>query len=422
MPAKRARTNTRAAASSSTSRSFDRSRFLSAIKEEFYRSHLAHKECVKEWGVLYREGRRDLLGLQEAMEIRRWKNWVNPIQFACEVMVREFYANTYCDNQEDRSRPPVNSSWFRGDVIDYNPVVIRRHLGLLTEDQEKEFFPEKATYHELLKEKSPEILEDMKAVIVRPGRDWEAVDDEIIFVRRKDMTPQARVWAEFLQDSLIPSSNKSEVREVTMVVIYCIVRGHPMDVATIISGQIYSLYNGSKEKHRPIFPHLICSLILAVRDKARRPVHVIEKRLPVAPILSKDRITQLYQEWTARMPQEEEEEEDPEEPAEEEDEEEEEEEEEEENVEVVNEVVTPPRADPSPAWMEAAFGRMFLRQDRLHRDLDLHWRGGSTSDPRSNGPMDFNTLEQGMIGLSLMHDAGVHPDYGDGRGEHDPMV
>ncbi|XP_057414917.1 uncharacterized protein LOC130709549 [Lotus japonicus] len=219
------------------------------------------------------------------------------------------------------------------------------------------------------------------------------------------MAPLARVWAEFLQDSLFPSSHKYEVIAVVLIAIYCIIRGHPIDVARIISYRIYSHYNVGKDMTRPIFPHLIFSMIHEVRDKARRPIFIVQKRLTVAPILSKDRVNHLHKKWMSRMPQEEEEEEDPEEPAEKEE----------------NEVVTPPRANPLPDWMKVAFGRMLLRQDRLHRDLDLFWRGESTSHHRYNGPLDLNTLEQGMIDLSIMHDAGVHPEYDDGRGDHGPM-
>ncbi|XP_057428471.1 uncharacterized protein LOC130721895 [Lotus japonicus] len=282
---------------------------------------------------------------------------------------------------------------------------------------ENTIFPWKSrsTFHYLLSDRSSEFLRDLKVVVVRPGQHWEKDDRGYpTYLLRQNMTPLARVWAEFLQDSLFPSSHKSEVRAMVLIAIYCIIRGHPMDVAMIISEKIYSHYNVGKEKPRPIFPHLITALIHDVREKARRPAFPVQQRLLVSPMLSKGRVNQLFQDWMSRMPQEEEEEEDPTEPAEEE-------EEEEEINEVVNEVVTPPHADPSPAWMEAAFGRMFLRQDRLHRDLDLHWRGGSTSDPGYQGPMDFNTLEHGMIDLSFMHDAGVHPDHGDGRGDHGPM-
>lgn len=68
-------------------------------------------------GVFYREGRRDAHGIQEAMETRKLEDWVNPIHEACEVMVREFYANTRCDDKENKPNPPTYTSWFGGNEI-----------------------------------------------------------------------------------------------------------------------------------------------------------------------------------------------------------------------------------------------------------------------------------------------------------------
>lgn len=61
----------------------------------------------------------------------------------------------------------------------------------------------------------------MKSMLVRPGRNWELGENgEINYLLRKDMTLVARVWAMFIQDSLIPSSHKSKVREMALVTIF----------------------------------------------------------------------------------------------------------------------------------------------------------------------------------------------------------
>lgn len=77
------------------------------------------------------------------------------------------------------------------------------YLGLLTEDEEKALFLKKVTYHDLIDDQSPEFLEDMKHVLVRPRGNWELDEDvEVKFLLRKDMTPLDRVWAQFVQDLL----------------------------------------------------------------------------------------------------------------------------------------------------------------------------------------------------------------------------
>lgn len=100
----------------------------------------------------------------------------------------------------------------------------------------------------------------MKQVFVMSGHIWELdAKKEVMFLLRSSMTPLARVRAQFVQDSLIPSSHKSEVRWDTLVAIYFIIRGHPIDVARIIFFRIYMHYNMGGDKLRPIYPHLITS-------------------------------------------------------------------------------------------------------------------------------------------------------------------
>lgn len=76
-----------------------------------------------------------------------------------------------------------------------------------------------------------------------------------------------------------------------------------MDLARIIAFRIYSHYNMGGDTPRLIYPHLITSLINVTREAARKPIYVIEKRLTIAPQLSKPEETRLYNSWMARMPQ-----------------------------------------------------------------------------------------------------------------------
>lgn len=144
----------------------------------------------------------------------------------------------------------------------------------------------------MIDDQSPEFLEDMKQVLVRSGRNWEVDENgDIKFLLRKNMTLLARIWADFVLDTVFPSSHKYEVRWTTLVAIYCIIREHPMDVARIIAFKIYKHENMGGNKPRPIYPHLITSMVNQTWETSRRPLFVIEKRLTIAPQLSEPRVT-----------------------------------------------------------------------------------------------------------------------------------
>ena len=70
----------------------------------------------------------------------------------------------------------------------------------------------------------------------------------------------ARGWLEFIQRSIIPTSNRSEVTVDRAIMIHSIMIGEEVEVHEVISHEFYKIANKSSTLARLAFPHLICHL------------------------------------------------------------------------------------------------------------------------------------------------------------------
>ncbi|MED6224623.1 hypothetical protein PIB30_085888 [Stylosanthes scabra] len=59
-----------------------------------------------------------------------------------------------------------------------------------------------------------------------------------IQLRRQDLTPVARGWAEFIIHSMIPIGNKSKIIVARAVLIHSIIKGHDVRVEELIADNI----------------------------------------------------------------------------------------------------------------------------------------------------------------------------------------
>src|ERR1044072_1253118 len=88
--------------------SFDRRRFQSLDKEEFFNDMLQPLEFVRERRIVYQEGDYDEFRIQKALEFRNWSNLCQPSHEAFVVAVKDFYANSRWD---DVRHPPLDLSY-----------------------------------------------------------------------------------------------------------------------------------------------------------------------------------------------------------------------------------------------------------------------------------------------------------------------
>ncbi|MED6189851.1 hypothetical protein PIB30_100078, partial [Stylosanthes scabra] len=81
-----------------------------------------------------------------------------------------------------------------------------------------------------------------------------------IQLRRQDLTPVARGWAEFIIHSMIPTGNKSVITVARVVLIHSIIKGHDVRVEELIADNIAVLAEGVQGRSKLCFPNTIYRL------------------------------------------------------------------------------------------------------------------------------------------------------------------
>ena len=101
------------------------------------------------------------------------------------------------------------------------------------------------------------------------GASW--VNEEGHVVNRIDLTPIAKVWVKFLKSRLMPTTHTTTVSQDRLVLLYVIVRGHPIDVSSIIAQEIRDCAFKTHRIAALLFPSLVISIyvVSGVRLDAR---------------------------------------------------------------------------------------------------------------------------------------------------------
>ncbi|MED6224788.1 hypothetical protein PIB30_087517 [Stylosanthes scabra] len=106
-------------------------------------------------------------------------------------------------------------------------------------------------------------LEEVIRDICMLGARWKMSSSQPphpIQLRRQDITPVARGWAEFIIHSMIPTGNKSEITVARVVLIYSIIKGHDVRVEELIADNIAVLAEGVYGRSKLCFPSTIYRL------------------------------------------------------------------------------------------------------------------------------------------------------------------
>ena len=236
---------------------FDINRFLDEDKARYYERELCNRGLVRERGFAFTEAESEpaVQRFKEVIFRRQWERYVRTRRAALKELVREFYANTLAGNPKPAE--PSFTSYYRGCVIQYSATRIREHLGLLPVEVERTRLNSTSpTLHDLL---NAYLAADVAATICQPGKTWATPTK----IEKADLSQEAAVWAHFALDSLVPVSNKSDIRNVPALVLYCLVRDIPMDLAEFISYQIYATLNVEKAGRHLPFPGLVTELVKA---------------------------------------------------------------------------------------------------------------------------------------------------------------
>ncbi|MED6190140.1 hypothetical protein PIB30_102817, partial [Stylosanthes scabra] len=81
-----------------------------------------------------------------------------------------------------------------------------------------------------------------------------------IQLRRQDLTPVARGWAQFIIHSMILTGNKLEITVARAVLIHSIIKGHDVRVEELIADNISVLAEGVQGRSKLCFPSTIYRL------------------------------------------------------------------------------------------------------------------------------------------------------------------
>lgn len=163
-------------------------------------------------------------------------------------MVAEFYVNIRVDQ-------PRRRLWVRGVEVPYDAATIRALYNI----------PEMAG-------ETPAVSYDHLSAMLRAKEgDWENFTTDTVqtFYKTSDRTPpEVKVWNNFICSSILPSTNHHSVPKERFDIIYHILNGKMIDIAEIISQNIYRVREQNTRSN--LYPCMITELCVRARVVARR--------------------------------------------------------------------------------------------------------------------------------------------------------
>ncbi|MED6152072.1 hypothetical protein PIB30_088497 [Stylosanthes scabra] len=148
------------------------------------------------------------------------------------------------------------TSFVRGKEVDFSAAKIRevlriKHmtLGAETDFKTRQFEDQR--------------LDDVIREICMPGAQWKMSSSQPLHpiqLRRQDLTPVARGWAEFIIHSMIPTGNKSEITMARAMLIHSIIKGHDVRVEELIADNIALLAEGVQGEANCVAKHNLQTL------------------------------------------------------------------------------------------------------------------------------------------------------------------
>jgi len=171
-------------------------------------------------------------------------------------MVQEFYPNAWITKNHDQSVNPNPKNWLtmvRGKYLDFSPETVRLAFNLPIMRGDPHPFTRRVNFDQR--------LDQVLMRICVEGAQWKRDSKgKPVQLRRLDLKPVTRGWLEFIQHSLIPTSNRSEVTVDRAIMIHSIMIGEEVEVHEIIPLELYKVADKPSTLAMLAFPHLICHL------------------------------------------------------------------------------------------------------------------------------------------------------------------
>ena len=238
----------------STSESWEMERFISRVHQDHFYEVVALKKVIPE--VPFSLKKSEYPEIRHEIRRRGWEVLTNPIQQVGILMVQEFYANAWITKNHDQSVNPNPKNWLtmvRGKYLDFSPENVRLAFNLPMMQGDEHPYTRRVNFDQRLDQVLIDICEE--------GAQWKRNSrGKSVQLRRHDLKPVARGWLEFIQRSIIPTSNRSEVTIDRAIMIHSIMIGEEVEVHEIIPQELYKVADKSSTMARLAFPHLICHL------------------------------------------------------------------------------------------------------------------------------------------------------------------
>ncbi|MED6224219.1 hypothetical protein PIB30_081768, partial [Stylosanthes scabra] len=169
-------------------------RFKTLFHEAHYKSKLSARKVLPELIIQVDESILDPCGFQ--IQQRKWERFTKPIQAVGHLMVKEFYANAWEPDKENR-KPYTYTAMVRGKDISFAPSNIKRVLKL-----RKNPLPNAASYHERKANKDYRLEHVLEDLCIEGADLVHHKDRRPHYLRRADLEPMTKALC---ADAKIPA-------------------------------------------------------------------------------------------------------------------------------------------------------------------------------------------------------------------------
>ncbi|MED6175960.1 hypothetical protein PIB30_083276 [Stylosanthes scabra] len=209
-------------------------RFKTPYHEAHYKGFLAARKVLPK--LIIETNGEILTPLNAQISLRKWQTFTKPIQVVPYSMVREFYANAWVPEEEER-KPYSYKTMVRVKEISFTPRTSK-------EKANKDFR-----------------IEEVQECLCVEGGEWVLhADRRPHYLRRTDLDPMAKGWYDFVCRSILSTTNRSEYTVERVVLIHSIIIGEDIRVEEIIANKIYKFVYKKKLSSSLPFPSTIARL------------------------------------------------------------------------------------------------------------------------------------------------------------------
>ncbi|RYR08533.1 hypothetical protein Ahy_B05g076269 [Arachis hypogaea] len=203
---------------------FDEKKFKTAFHEcEFERIRV--RKILPE--LIFQINADESPQILEKIEQRGWQLLTSPEGKINGNLIKEFYANVV---REDKTKAPTFKSYVRGKEVDFSPNAITRVLHLKSPR-----FDEKSYQARISRSPDNNELSEIVADICVIAADWERyTDGRPKFIKRGDLSPEAKGWFKLVRRSILPAANNSEVNINRATMVHCLIQGGQINVNELI--------------------------------------------------------------------------------------------------------------------------------------------------------------------------------------------